>query len=145
MTPHAADASALLGALRDLLERLDCPWLALPGNHDPSPAVFYDVFDRVEYLDVNNVRMASFVDADEPGYNASRSAEDLTRMATVADGHRGPLVALQHVPVDEPGGEAKYGYTNCAEVTTAMRAHGYTLAVSGHHHPGAGLRQQGRG
>ena len=140
--PHASDAPALLGSLRDLLEGLDCPWLALPGNHDPSPAVFYDVFDRVEYLDVNNVRMASFVDADEPGYNASRSAEDLTRMATVADGHRGPLVALQHVPVAEPGGEAKYGYTNCAEVTTAMRAHGYTLAVSGHHHPGAGLRQR---
>ena len=61
--PHAADASALLVALRDILERLDCPWLVLPGNHDPNPAVFYDVFERVEHLDVNNVRLASFVAA----------------------------------------------------------------------------------
>ncbi len=139
--PRAADAPALLVELRDLLERLDSPWLALPGNHDPSPDVFYDVFERVEHLDVNNMRLASFVDAEEPGYHASRTAEDLKRMATVADGHSGPLVALQHVPVAEPGGETIYGYTNYAEVTTAMRRHGYSLAVAGHHHPGADLQQ----
>lgn len=140
--PYDADPSALLGVVREVLDRLDSPWLALPGNHDPSAAAFYDVFERVEYLDVNGVRLASFVDAEQPGCNASRHADDLERMATLADGHRGPLVALQHVPVDEPGGEAIYGYTNCAEVTAAMRAHRYTLALSGHHHAGAGLRQK---
>ncbi|MEM7133878.1 MAG: metallophosphoesterase [Chloroflexota bacterium] len=139
--PHDADASALLVALRDVLDRLDCPWLALPGNHDPSAAAFYNVFERVEHLDVNGVRLVSFVDAEEPGYNASRRGDVLERMAAVAADHSGPLVALQHVPVAEPGGEASYGYTNYAEVTTAMRAHGYTLALSGHYHPGVGLRQ----
>ncbi len=138
--PHAADAPALLLEARQVLDRLDAPWLALPGNHDPAEAAFYDVFEHVDHLDVNGVRLVSFVDPEEPGYNASRSDEQLRRMAAVAAGHAGPLVALQHVPVDEPEGEACYGYTNCAAVSAAMRANGYTLAVSGHYHAGVGLR-----
>ncbi len=138
---NSADAPALLIELREVLDRLTCPWLAIPGNHDPDPAVFYDIFERVEYLDIHGVRLASFVDPEEPGWHAVRRADGLERMAALAAGHRGPLVALQHVPVAEPGGATSFGYTNCAAVIAAMRTHGYSLAVSGHFHAGHGLQQ----
>ena len=139
--PHGSDAPVLLTELHNFLDRLECPWLALPGNHDPTTETFYDVFDRVEYLDVNGVRLVSFVDAEEPGYHASRRMNELEQTAAAAAGHRGPIVALQHVPLAKPGGEACYGYTNYDEAVSAMRENGYTLALSGHFHTGVGLRQ----
>lgn len=139
--PTAADAPALLSTLRGILDRLDCPWLALPGNHDPDPTTFFAAFDPVGHLDVAGVRLVSFVDPEAPGYNATRHAGELARMATLAADHPGPLVALQHVPVTRPGAETPYGYTNEPEVKAAMRAHGYTLAISGHFHGGAPLCQ----
>ena len=62
-------------------------------------------------------------------------------MARLAAGHDGPRVALQHVPIGEPRTDTPYGYTNSDRVHQAMRAHGYTLAVSGHYHQGVPLKQ----
>ncbi len=131
--PKAADAPALLTELRAILERLQSPWLVIPGNHDPAPEAFYEVFKRVEQLDVNGVRLVSFVDEEQPGYNARRSPAGLARMV-------GGQVALQHVPVGVPGRETPYGYTNYEQVAAAMRTHGYRLALSGHYHKGRELQ-----
>lgn len=137
--PNATDAAELLGELRGILDRLACPWLAIPGNHDPHPDAFFKVFSRVDHLDVNGVRLVAFVDDEEPGYNASRNSAGLKQMVSAANGHHGPLVALQHVPVGEPNRELPYGYTNYADVHNAMRTHGYSLAISGHYHAGQPL------
>lgn len=140
--PQAADAMDLLRRLRAILDDLQSPWLAIPGNHDPAQAKFYEVFDQADYLDINGVRLVTFDDPEEPGYNAVRTDEGVKRMAAMAAGHDGPLVALQHVPVGEPRSDVSHGYTNSAQVLAAMREHGYTLALSGHSHIGMPLKQQ---
>jgi predicted phosphodiesterase len=130
----------LLRELRTILETLTCPWLALPGNHDPAPAVFYETFPRIEHLEVAGVRLVGLVDEERPQWNACRTAAGFEQMAQAAVGHAGPLVALQHVPVGEPGCETPYGYTNYAAVADAMRRYGYRLALSGHDHKGRALQ-----
>jgi calcineurin-like phosphoesterase family protein len=137
--PDAADAPELLAELREIIEQLDSPWLAIKGNHDPAET-FYDVIGRVECLDINGVRLVAFDDPERPGYNACREPAGFDRMATFAAGHDGPLIALQHVPVGEPRVDAPHGYTNAGQVLDAMRQHGYTLAISGHSHAGVPLR-----
>ncbi len=130
----------MLRQLRTILETLTCPWLAIPGNHDPAPAVFYETFPRIEYLDVAGVRLVGLLDEERPQWNACRTAAGFEQMARASAGHAGPLVALQHVPVGEPGRETPYGYTNYAAVADAMRQYGYRLALSGHDHKGRGLQ-----
>lgn len=137
--PDADDATELLGELREIIEQLDSPWLAIKGNHDPADT-FYNVIGRVECLDINGVRLVAFDDPERPGFNACREPAELQRMAACAAGHDGPIIALQHVPVGEPRVDAPHGYTNAAEVLDAMRQHGYTLAISGHSHAGVPLR-----
>jgi histidinol phosphatase-like PHP family hydrolase len=137
--PQAPDGRELLTALRGILERLDSPWLALPGNHDPH-GTFYEVFDRPGQLDVCGVRLVAFDDPERPGFNACREDAEFRRMAEAAADHAGPLVALQHVPAGEPRIDAPHGYTNSDQVLTAMRRYGYTLALSGHSHGGVDLR-----
>jgi 3',5'-cyclic AMP phosphodiesterase CpdA len=133
------DAPAWLAELRAILDQLACPWLVIPGNHDPPPAIFYAVFPRAECLDVNDVRLVRFVDEERPEWNAYRNAAGLQQMAAAAAGHVGSRVALQHVPVGLPGRETPYGYTNYSEVVAAMRREGYRLALSGHYHAGRPL------
>jgi 3',5'-cyclic AMP phosphodiesterase CpdA len=131
---------ALLTELRTILETLTCPWLVIPGNHDPQPAVFYKIFPRIEYLDVNGVRLVGFVDEEQPEWNAYRNPTGFELMARAAAGCTGLLVAAQHVPFGVPKREMPHGYTNYAEVAAAMRRHGYRLALSGHCHKGQELR-----
>lgn len=130
----------LLRDLRTILDQLNCPWLAIPGNHDPAPAFFYAIFPWVEHLDVKGVRLVSFVDEEQPEWNACRTAAGFEQMARAASGYGGVLVALQHVPVGVPGRETPYGYTNYEDVAGAMRRHGYRLALSGHYHEGRPLQ-----
>lgn len=137
--PASPDAAELLTELRVILEQLDCPWLVIPGNHDPSPDAFYAVLPKVHRLDVRGVRLACFVDDEAPGHNATRSADAIAHMTTAVRDHAGMRVALQHVPVSEIGREARYGYTNYPDVAAAMRQHGYVLAISGHYHRGQDL------
>ena len=128
-----------LQVLRTLLDKLDAPYLAIPGNHDGDPELFYRVFRRPEpFEDIAGTRFLAFVDRQEPGYNASRSDTDVERIRMARAGYDGPLVALQHVclfPSEQS--VAPYNYTNATEVIAEMKATGVTLSVSGHHHPGA--------
>lgn len=137
--PAAPDRLERLEQLRDIIERVDAPYIVLPGNHDPEPNVFYRVMPRpADAVDIKGVRFISFVDAEEPGWNASRSATDLARMdAARADGHTGPLVMLQHVPVLPPGATScPYTYTNIDDVISRCDAQALTLSIGGHHHRG---------
>lgn len=136
----SAEAPGRLAELRMILDGLDAPWLAIPGNHDDDSEQFYSVFPRPAAIeDIGDVRFLAFVDREEPGYNATRSRDDIERIRRARADHDGPIVALQHVCLFPPeqGRVAPYNYTNAGEVITALKEAGVTLSVSGHHHHGA--------
>ena len=125
--------------IRSILDQLDAPYIAVPGNHDGDVDSFYRVFTRPKHVeDICGVRFVPFLDREEPGYNAHRSAKDLARLRTVRNGHPGPIVTLQHVCLFPPGQSlAPYNYTNADEVITAMKEANVLLSLSGHYHRGA--------
>jgi histidinol phosphatase-like PHP family hydrolase len=133
---------AELRRLRLLVDRLDAPVLALPGNHDPEPDRFYRVFPKPPpAADIAGLRLLSFLDAEEPGYNAYRSPADLQRLRAEANRSAdSTLVSLQHVPLFPPGlHSCPYNYTNADDIIAANRAAGVSLVISGHYHRGLPL------
>ena len=130
-----------LERLRVILDHLESPLLAIPGNHDCATETFYRVLDEPpEWLDVRGVRFLCFVDPEAPGFNATRPHSAIERMAGARSGFDGPIVTLQHVPLFPPGAcDVAYNYTNAAEIIEAMRRYGVRLTVSGHYHAGIDL------
>ena len=139
---ESAEAPALWQRLREVSDRLECPSLVLPGNHDRDPKVFYRYFpDPGPVVEVGAVRFLVFLDPEAPGWNAQRTPADLARMAA-ARGHAGPVVMLQHCSLLPEGtSDCPYHYTNAAQILAGMREHGIALAISGHYHPGVDLVQ----
>jgi histidinol phosphatase-like PHP family hydrolase/predicted phosphodiesterase len=133
--------------LSEIIGKLESPVIVMPGNHDGDLDAFYSIYPRpAEVIDINGVRVLTFLDSEEPGYNARRSSADLTRMDQARAGHDGPIVSLQHVPLFQPGASASpYGFTNADEVWAAFERNHFTLAVSGHGHPGDDLVARGAG
>lgn len=136
--PIAPGALDCLERLRKITDLLEMPFLIIPGNHDPAPDVFYKVFPRPpEVLDLKGCRFISFLDREEPGYNASRSKDDIVRMINARCNFKGDIIALQHVPVFVPGTHScPYNYTNAEEIISVMKEQNIMLAVSGHYHTG---------
>lgn len=134
-----------LERLKQIIDLLDSPCVVIPGNHDGDLDTFYSVYQRPpECLDIKGVRIVSFVDREEPGYNARRSKADIARMGRARSGYDGPTISLQHVPLFPPGASASpYGYTNAAAVWSAFQRNHFTLALSGHWHAGDDLAQHG--
>ncbi|NLN18763.1 MAG: hypothetical protein GX162_05735 [Firmicutes bacterium] len=144
--PQAADAKERLETLKSILDKAECPVIAVPGNHDPEPDVFYEVMERpAPVVDIGPVRFLTFLDPEEPGYNAVRLPQDLQRMRKAREGHSGPVVFLQHVPVF-PSGLTKcpYGYTNIDEIIEIMDEYAITLSIGGHYHRGTELVHHNR-
>lgn len=131
-------AAARREALKGIMGDLESPVIIIPGNHDGDPREFYGCFFRPgEMMDIAGARFLPFVDRDEPGWNASRSAFDVERPERARAGFNGPIVTLQHVclaPPDPP--VSPYNYTNAAEIIPAMQRAGVILSISGHHHAG---------
>jgi len=138
-------APSLWRRLREIADKLESPYLALPGNHDGDPEPFYQVFDRPpEHYDLSGVRFVSFVDPEEPNWNARRTEADLERITAARQGHAGPLVCLQHTSLFPPGAsDCPYSFINADDVVTRMRQAGVTLSISGHYHVGVPLIQSG--
>jgi histidinol phosphatase-like PHP family hydrolase/predicted phosphodiesterase len=136
---NSVGAEERLQTLRGILEKLDCPYLAIPGNHDGDPDQFFRVFPRPKPVEeIGGVRFLAFVDSERPGYNASRCAADIERFRAAREGYGGPLVALQHVCLFPPERDvAPYNYINAAEIIETMKGSDVMLSVSGHHHHGA--------
>lgn len=132
------DALVCLRKIRAIADGIAGPVIAIPGNHDPAPEVFYTVFDKPsEVVDVAGVWFLPFVDAEAPDWNACRTPEDIQRMIDARAGFDGPMVSVQHVPLFTPGAdECPYNYTNADEIVRVMIDHDVRLAVSGHYHHG---------
>jgi histidinol phosphatase-like PHP family hydrolase/calcineurin-like phosphoesterase family protein len=133
--PHAV---SMLEELKQIIDLIESPVIVIPGNHDPAPDAFYQIFDRpTAAVDINGVRFLSFFDKEQPGYNALRSQHDLAKMCQLAQAFDGPVVTLQHVPLFKQGTTSSpCNYINSAEIISMMQHNGITLAVSGHHHAG---------
>lgn len=135
----APDAPDKRRHIRTLLDKLESPVVVIPGNHDGTPESFYKDFKAplpVEPL--SGLRFLPFIDAEAPGYNATRNAAELTRFHEARDGFPGLLIALQHVCLFPPGSaDIPYNYTNVQDIIKAMRVAGVTLSISGHYHEGA--------
>lgn len=144
----APDAADHLRELKQIMDLLPCPWLAIPGNHDPAPDRFYEVFPKpADRVDVAGVRVLAFTDPEAPGYNATRTPADLQRMrAARSDGFAGPVVAMQHVSLYPAYLQRRlcYSYTNLDEVLRAAATGGIDLCVGGHSHTNTGIVQHGR-
>ena len=125
----------LLAELAGILQTLDCPWIAIPGNHDPEPEQFYSILPPApDYMDVGGIRILPFPDdLQTAGYNAHRTEAGLDRLRKFS--HDRPTVLFQHVPLYRSGTlSCPYSYDNAEEIF--MASGNVAAAVSGHHHPG---------
>lgn len=147
-TGDMVDDATLEGAAQDLLtlrslfDSVGLPYMALPGNHDPAPDRFYQVFDAPLWRQtVEGLTMLAFADGIREGdVAATRSQADLARMeqALVEPG-QGPILCWQHYLVwpDRSGGYP-HNYTNAAAVRDTLTAAARpVLCLSGHYHAGA--------
>ena len=130
-----------LSGLREIHETVvkfaSCPVVAIPGNHDPAPAVFYSVFKPCDYLDVHGMRIIPFCDEERPNWNAERVAIEFERADRICADFDGPKIFLQHVPLYPscaPG--LRYAYGNADDVVQSMKRNGAVLSLSGHQHEG---------
>lgn len=132
------DATERLTLLKTILDKLQSPYLVIPGNHDGDVAAFYRVFDcPKEIEEFSGVRFLPFLDEEQPGFCAIRSPQDIERFKIARSGFNGPIVSLQHTCLFPPErAHAPHNLTNAPDVIRAMKAAGIALSVSGHHHRG---------
>lgn len=126
----------LLKPLAEIFKRANCPSIAIPGNHDPKPEVFYQTFERPpEFIDIKGFRFMPFPDDEQTaGYNARKSPEALNRIKELSQ--EKPTILLQHVPLYMPRTiRCEYNYDNAEEIFASCG--NVVLSVSGHEHAGA--------
>lgn len=141
-----ADAPAVgedLAALREAIRKAapDVPLLAVPGNHDPREA-YLAAFGWTGRLDIGGYRVILFADRYGQGDVCTRSEEDRRRLAELAGEGGGPIVALQHSPMN-PVIEGDYPYmlTNRPAVMADYARSGVVGSISGHYHAGQELNR----
>ena len=144
--PASPSPRADLERMSRIAALLESAVIAIPGNHDCPPDVFYQAFRSPgAVVDVKGVRFLPFVDPPEPEYNARRTESDMRRMESAASDHAGPCVAVQHVPLFPEGAtDCPYHLTNAGQALAATQRSGIVLTVGGHYHPGFDLIQDGR-
>ncbi len=136
-----AGGSVLRAQLLEIVAKIKSPVIVLPGNHDGGVDAFYGDFERPPpWVDVGGVRFVSFVDPEEPGWNARRTEEDLARLRAARAGWDGEIVCLQHMSLHPPGSTpCPYNLTNAGAAMAAMRDVGARLSIGGHYHAGIDL------
>ena len=131
------DLSGLREIQATLAAGAPCPVVAIPGNHDPAPAVFYSVFKPCDYLDVEGMRIIPFCDEARPNWNAERVVDEFERANRICANFDGPKIFLQHVPLFPSGAPGlRYAYGNADDVVRSMKRNGAVLSLSGHQHEG---------
>ena len=133
-----ANDTILLRTLRKLFDSVSCPWFAIPGNHDPSPDLFYRIFPPCpDYMDIQGVRIIPFpYDLQTATYQAFRTEKEISRLQQLA-ADKLPSVMLQHVPLFPPGRVCcPYNYENAEQIIAAAQNCNVRLSISGHFHAG---------
>jgi histidinol phosphatase-like PHP family hydrolase/predicted phosphodiesterase len=128
-----------LQKIRQILEKLECPFIAVRGNHDPSADYFYKVFENKEQFDIGGTGFLVFDDKEEPAFCASRTENQIKRFQNARANFDGPIISVQHVPLFPTGmSECPYVYTNADEIIAEMKKQNIFMAISGHYHKGLG-------
>lgn len=139
--PEAANAETLLQTLQEKFSRLEMPCCVIRGNHDPAQEIFTKYFPFHETFDVGFVRIVSFDDPEQPGYNALRTEKDLLRMKEAAGNRDRVIFTFQHTPLTPPG-ECIFSYTNADEILQLMKEISCRGTLSGHYHKGMALHEK---
>jgi len=131
-----------LEVVKKITDRLKCPKLVIPGNHDGNHTDFFNVFPKLpDYLDIGEYRFVPFCDEDAPDYNATRSERDLERMKRVRQGYNGLIIIIQHVPLFPPDKhECPYNLTNVEIALQIMKEANIQWVIAGHYHSGFQLQ-----
>lgn len=134
----APDAAERYTAIREILDRLEAPWLAVPGNHDAPLDAFYSYLPRpADFTEAGGVRVVCFTDPPAPYWCAERLPADLARSESAGEGASGPVIALQHVPLFPRGATpCPYNFENAEAALESARKGGISLILSGHYHAG---------
>jgi histidinol phosphatase-like PHP family hydrolase len=149
---RTASAAEDMRALRAEIEKAapGTPLLAVPGNHDNDGDLVLRTFQtRGGVRELGGYRFVMFCDEYEDHQYCARSGEGLelirdlaaaSRHGRVAGATGGPIVALQHNPMD-PVIEDSYPYmlSNRQEVLRGYEQAGVLLSISGHWHCGQPL------
>lgn len=132
--------------------KLNVPIIMIPGNHDPYPGVFYEVFERPEFLMVMGLprsfrgryQILTFVDYCEPGEKASeRDRDSMVRMEKALSYKPEAIdrtITLQHYVIYPEGLKGyPYNYKNATAIREVMeKSETKVLSISGHYHRGLG-------
>ncbi|MFC0450613.1 tyrosine-protein phosphatase [Rhodococcus jostii] len=137
---HHGESSAyqaLAAAFDELRERLGCPVVVVPGNHD-EPVSFATTFGRHPVENVHGFRVIGLDTA-----TGSVSREDLDRLRTElrSPAPNGTLLALHHPPVPSPAATlAGRELAAPEELAAALDGSDVVAILAGHfHHPMSGL------
>lgn len=135
-----------LALIRSMLDRIRAPKIVLPGNHDPYPGVFYEVFERPGFLTImGRYQILTFPDHPRPGSEESERDSDLmTRMEKALSYKPDGIdmtITLQHYEIyPQFEGGYPYNYANAADIRKAMeKSKTRVLSISGHYHKGIPL------
>jgi 3',5'-cyclic AMP phosphodiesterase CpdA len=134
-----------LVAVRQAMDSLDAPTWVLPGNHDPKPGAFYEVFQTPQRAArLGDCEIIAFPE-DRPLEGeevAARSAalldEEARLLGNVPDCVAWTL-CLQHYLIWPERNEGyPHNYYNASAIREVMEASPRRiLSLSGHYHPGA--------
>lgn len=138
-----------LELVRGILDKLSVPKIMIPGNHDPYPGVFYEVFEQPAFLKVmGRYQILSFLDHPEPGKEAcERSSKSVARMEKALSYKPEGIdmsIALQHYEIYPENLQGyPYNYTNATAIREAMeKSKTKILSISGHYHKGIPLTER---
>jgi len=127
----------------------DVPLLVVPGNHDGPREQVFEAFGTPPGLhETGEYRFVTFVDPYAPGDFCTRTDEDFEFLAGVAERPGGPIIVLQHNPInpqvvypEEP--DYPFMHTNREQIMDSYSDAGALLSLSGHYHRGQPLNRAG--
>ncbi len=143
-----SDSPQALEAIRTTLREAagECPLLLVPGNHDGDAANMLRLLGRQAGLHrLGGYRFITFADSYAGGDICTRSVEDRRQFETWASPSEGPVIVLQHNPMN-PAIACDYPYmlTNREAVMADYTRFNVLLSISGHFHPGQPLNEAGK-
>jgi hypothetical protein len=131
----------------------DCgfPYLILPGNHDPLPHDFYQVFPKpLRNVKINTSELISFhqdacFDGEQASTRGEQSLREMEELLGRSNGCREVTVLIQHYVIypDLNNAGYPYNYQNAGAIRAILeQSNRQILSISGHYHPGIPLQQK---